>query len=272
MSITYLFFNTIFSLVFSKKFLLKPYWTMWYIEALIAYRFLLIFINKLKSKTKNNMCLFINILNIIFIILSSFVAITWPTYNMPDYKLIKIMMYLPAFFIGYNFSKEALYKLRNFLTTKLKGKIITYIILAICICLFVFFYKNISIRVLYVNSHYNEVKLSYEKLAFVRLLLYFMGFGIGVNLLKHVSTKKLKVLSYMGENTLAIFILHTFVLQAIRTLIKSKVFTVPREYEIPYVIILFVFTLLLTSNKYVVNVFNKISDFIKNISEKIDKK
>ncbi|MBR3832184.1 MAG: hypothetical protein IKJ72_00940 [Mycoplasmataceae bacterium] len=70
----YLSFNTVMQLVFNNKFTLAPFWTLWYLEALVVYRVFLIPINKIKESGKLKEKTF-NIGIIGFIIITIFISI-----------------------------------------------------------------------------------------------------------------------------------------------------------------------------------------------------
>ena len=69
----YLSFNTMMQLVFNHKFTLAPFWTLWYLEALVIYRVFLIPINKIKENGKVKEKVF-NIGIIGFIIITIFIS------------------------------------------------------------------------------------------------------------------------------------------------------------------------------------------------------
>lgn len=125
----YLSFNTVMQLVFNNKFTLAPFWTLWYLEALVVYRIFLIPINKIKESGKIKEKTF-NIGIIGFIIITIFISIFGiiflRTYMNTDVKLIKIAMYLPIFFIGYIIPRDLLIKMKDFISRTIKRKCFSY--------------------------------------------------------------------------------------------------------------------------------------------------
>ena len=125
----YLSFNTMMQLVFNHKFTLAPFWTLWYLEALVIYRVFLIPINKIKENGKVKEKVF-NIGIIGFIIITIFISIFGiiflKTYMNTDVKLIKIAMYLPIFFIGYMIPRDLLIKMKDFISRTIKRKCFSY--------------------------------------------------------------------------------------------------------------------------------------------------
>lgn len=125
----YLSFNTMMQLVFNHKFTLAPFWTLWYLEALVIYRVFLIPINKIKENGKVKEKVF-NIGIIGFIIITIFISIFgiifFRTYMNTDVKLIKIAMYLPIFFIGYIIPRDLLMKMKDFFSKTIKRKCFIY--------------------------------------------------------------------------------------------------------------------------------------------------
>ena len=125
----YLSFNTVMQLVFNHKFTLAPFWTLWYLEALVIYRVFLIPINKIKENGKEKEKVF-NIGIIGFIIITIFISIFgiifFRTYMNTDVKLIKIAMYLPIFFIGYIIPRDLLMKMKDFFSKTIKRKCFIY--------------------------------------------------------------------------------------------------------------------------------------------------
>ena len=265
----YLVFNTGLWFIFNQTLYLRPFWAMWYIEALIVYRFVLIFINLLKTKTKLNVNKLISFLNIITILISSFVIIKFNTYMFPDIKILKIVMYLPIFFIGYNLSLEKLSMLKEWVTNKKLGKVFVYISVIICVVLFWFLYAKENIKILYVNRSFSELNVTYAFLALRRGLLYVIGLCISLALLKVTNCKKNKIITYLGENTLSIFIIHTIIIYFLRILIDEKILIIPARYEIIFSIIGFIIVMILSSNKYVAEFFYVITNTNKKIIDKI---
>lgn len=271
-SLLYLSFNTIFQIIFCKQLSLVPFWTLWYLEALVFYRVILIFVNKLKEskKVKNSLFnLIMSIFIIITILISLFGIINFGTHEIPDFKIIKISMYLPIFFMGYLFSKENLKRLKEFICNTKVGNIAIVLLTIFMVFLNFKFVKNMPLHFIYVNGGFAEWYVTFNEVAFSRFILYITGIGLSIVLLRIVSDKKIKFITNMGENSLCIFILHTLVLQIARELIKSKIINIPMEYEAYYVVFMTIFVLIVTSNKYVTGVFNKYSNFIKKISEKM---
>ena len=160
LSLLYLTFNTIFRLIFSRNFTLAPFWTLWYLEALIVYRIILIFINKLKKnkKIKDNVFNVIMVFFIICSILISLFGVTHFTTNSifniktPDIKVIKISMYLPIFFMGYMLSKDNLKKLKEFVDKSVIGNVLVVLGIIITSIFCVKYFNNIGIHYLYVNE------------------------------------------------------------------------------------------------------------------------
>lgn len=125
----YLSFNTVMQLVFNNKFTLAPFWTLWYLEALVVYRIFLIPINRIKESKKikeKNFNTFIIGFIIITTIISIFGIIFLRTYMNTDVKLIKIAMYLPVFFIGYIIPRDLLIKMKEFFSKTIKRKCFIY--------------------------------------------------------------------------------------------------------------------------------------------------
>ena len=100
-------------------------------------------------------------------------------------------------------------------------------------------------------------------MAFSRFAAYITGICFSIVVLRIASEKKIKILDNMGENSLCIFILHTAIVKILRIMISEKIINIPAEYELYYLIIMIILTLLISSNKYVTGLFNKYSSFIK---------
>ena len=271
LSLLYLTFNTIFRLIFSRNFTLAPFWTLWYLEALIVYRIILIFINKLKKnkKIKDNVFNVIMVFFIICSILISLFGVTHFTTNSifniktPDIKVIKISMYLPIFFMGYMLSKDNLKKLKEFVDKSVIGNVLVVLGIIITSIFCVKYFNNIGIHYLYVNEGYKQWNITLNQMAFSRFAAYITGICFSIVVLRIASEKKIKILDNMGENSLCIFILHTAIVKILRIMISEKIINIPAEYELYYLIIMIILTLLISSNKYVTGLFNKYSSFIK---------
>ena len=142
----------------------------------------------------------------------------------------------------------------------------------IAVILNIKFVKDMPLYFIYVNGGFKEWGAKYTDVAFSRFILYLTGLLLSVTVFRLASKNKVKILTKVGENSLSIYILHTVILQIIRNLRNDRILNIPLEYDLYFIIITFILVMVITSNKYVTSIFNKYSNFIKKISEKIDKK
>lgn len=142
----------------------------------------------------------------------------------------------------------------------------------IAVILNIKFVKDMPLYFIYVNGGFKEWGAKYTDVAFSRFILYLTGLLLSVTVFRLASKNKVKILTKVGENSLSIYILHTVILQIIRNLRNDRILNIPLEYDLYFIIITFILVMVITSNKYVTSLFNKYSNFIKKISEKIDKK
>ena len=142
----------------------------------------------------------------------------------------------------------------------------------IAVILNIKFVKDMPLYFIYVNGGFKEWGAKYTDVAFSRFIMYLTGLLLSVTVFRLASKNKVKILTKVGENSLSIYILHTVILQIIRNLRNDRILNIPLEYDLYFIIITFILVMVITSNKYVTSLFNKYSNFIKKISEKIDKK
>ena len=142
----------------------------------------------------------------------------------------------------------------------------------IAVILNIKFVKDMPLYFIYVNGGFKEWGAKYTDVAFSRFIMYLTGLLLSVTVFRLASKNKVKILTKVGENSLSIYILHTVILQIIRNLRNDRILNIPLEYDLYFIIITFILVMVITSNKYVTSIFNKYSNFIKKISEKIDKK
>ena len=142
----------------------------------------------------------------------------------------------------------------------------------IAVILNIKFVKDMPLYFIYVNGGFKEWGAKYTDVAFSRFIMYLTGLLLSVTVFRLASKNKVKILTKVGENSLSIYILHTVILQIVRNLRNDRILNIHLEYDLYFIIITFILVMVITSNKYVTSLFNKYSNFIKKISEKIDKK
>ena len=132
----------------------------------------------------------------------------------PDGTIIRFFTLGIFFFIGYYIKDSQMESLFQ----KIPGW--TAVILIIIIWFLVYFYINIDIRsVIYFGSYYDNFPIPPLYYFGARIFLYVFTVVVGFILMRIVYAKPL--LSSYGKYSLAIFMYHTFIVQALRPLFAN---------------------------------------------------
>ena len=165
--------------------LVKPYYSAWYLLALIVWRLTVPLIERVRNALP-------------LVILFSLVAGFWAEINM-NYAAVKIVVFYPYFMAGYLFSREraAEFRKRKFLPSGL-------ILLLATICAGVFAHEtfNLTDRDLLPNS-YADLGGVFGRIS----LIIIASLSIMILLLGSAE-KNIPLLTKAGKNSLAIYLLH----------------------------------------------------------------
>lgn len=200
-----------------------PYWTYWYLFALISWYTIFPYLKDIKG--------------FIFISIILGILIGYDTAFGSFLSTSRIMFFMPFFAFGYYGKKEWLLYLKN---SKLK-----YLILFFCICLTLFIYKDNTIinrSFLYGDQSYKAMGFDVWYAGFYRLLVYILQIIFSLTFFLLIPEKKM-FYSNFGKNTLYAYVTHGIILRCM----QIKGFYGIAKDELLYQILLIVFSIVYTT-------------------------
>jgi fucose 4-O-acetylase-like acetyltransferase/poly-gamma-glutamate capsule biosynthesis protein CapA/YwtB (metallophosphatase superfamily)/lysophospholipase L1-like esterase len=255
--IIYLIFNTAIMILSSFLFdvsyqLITPYYSFWYLTALVFWRLTIKYMDKLKD------LLFISIIAALLI------GFWGDVTNV--LSISRIIAFYPFFIAGYKLPSEKIFEVVN----KRKKTDIFKSTLLLFITLFVSLYFINKIEFITLNhltmSSYGSI---YDM--FVRLIIFFIAVAMTIAILNLTPQRPISLISKWGKNSLSIYVLHRFI-----TFIFIKAFPTS-NYSNLYIlnaVLVSVITLTVLGTNYSNDVFhlliNKIIAYLE-CSIKIDK-
>ncbi len=178
----------------------RPYWIMWYLMAIFAYYMLLPVIN-VKSAYIRSLLFLISLIISAISGYSSRIG-----YNL---SLSRILVFLPFFIAGVYMSS---YKLSNRIDILKKSKKLPLIFISVAViiagCLYIR-YVGVSKIALYGSMCFAKSGIN----PLIRTWLNVIASSWIVVMLTAVPRKKIPLVSYIGKNTLWIYLLHGFIVR-----------------------------------------------------------
>jgi fucose 4-O-acetylase-like acetyltransferase len=203
--IYFLFFRYVLNQSISFTYL-KPNWVLWYIMAVCVWNLIMIILNKLLT---NENKLYFLLLSFAFSILAGFNDEIGYTLS-----LGRIFTFFPYFLMGYLYKnhKFNLLIFENHKTVKQKFKIFIYVILLIFSTLY--FSINIEkIKYQWLYGSYSYALQGYTP--FFKMMWILISVLELILLINIVPNKKIQFVSYIGANTLTIYLLHGLIIKII---------------------------------------------------------
>lgn len=183
--------------------LFSPYWILWYLFSFFFWMMLLPFIGSVYKRRKTALWA---------ILLSIFVgvAIGFDDQIGMDFSLSRTIVFLPYFLTGYAMRKYEDWNLlgRNYSKSE-KRK--TVIVLGCILLVYFFINKYLRPKAVYGAYPYHSCGMDW----YMRLLLYAMGFLISFCIIVWMP-KRRTIFSYLGQNSMQIFLLHGFFIKIFR--------------------------------------------------------
>jgi fucose 4-O-acetylase-like acetyltransferase/poly-gamma-glutamate capsule biosynthesis protein CapA/YwtB (metallophosphatase superfamily)/lysophospholipase L1-like esterase len=228
--------------------LLKPYYSYWYLLALVIWRLIIPFVPKSKMSF---------ITSLLFMFLIGF----WSEVN-NVLALSRIVGFFPFFLAGYMLSENKinLFLFSRVLMHKVLGVILFTFSLIVCVLVS---HSGISIDELIWFPYSSYVSLIY------RLLLAYLSATIILSFMLMIPTKPIRFISKWGRNSLPIFILHRYI-----PLLFTKIFPQSNYHTIIllYIILASILTTALLGadrvNFALLNVLEKVAKSITNNKQK----
>lgn len=223
--------------------LFTPRWGVWFLLAMFVWRFFLKDLIKIRY-----------ILPVSFVI--GILAGCFPAFD-SAMSVGRIFGFLPFFIVGYYIDSDFIAKLRKL------PKWIPLLTILVCAVGTVFAcrYKLFPHQFFFLRDAYTEYKVNMWMGMVWRLAIYAVSFIMTFSLIA-VFPNKSGYWSFIGKNTLPVYVLHLFIVPHLKNLsfIKGK--------DVLHTALAFVIALalvLILSSKPVVFCYNKIADFIEQL-------
>lgn len=199
--IIYLIMQCIELLISRRKFtIVKPYYALWYLQAIISYNLMLPIIRKLKPSR-------LMLLSILAGLIIGF------DINANDTgSLSRIFVMLPFFSMGYLATEEQLLKLKN---KRIMLSAIIFLVLLIFIIPIVIEKTPSLIEVLQANKSYYTMKLGEIGILY-RVIWYIIATITSFAILSIIPKRNIPCISKFGTRTLQVYCLHILVLLIFR--------------------------------------------------------
>jgi fucose 4-O-acetylase-like acetyltransferase len=202
----YLIFQTIYTLFINivleqpLKFSVKmPYKMLWYLMAMMFWFCLIPIIDRKTKKVK----LGILVCSVLIALAVGFLPAIGRTYS-----ISRMLVYFPFFISGF-YAKNTLFSKRMMGITKQRGIGLLFFTV-LCLVSFVLLVQNkISLKVLYALYEANAYQIGGYTIWF-RLTHIIIGFLMTAALFLGIPNKKLSIISFLGQHTMVIFLLHGF--------------------------------------------------------------
>ena len=243
--IPYLIFNFLYGYIYYKNIVspLTPQFAYWYLLSTIIWKMAIKYLNRIKCIIP--LSILIGVFAGLLPELSGYLS------------LGRTFMYLPFFVIGYNFKKDFLYKIK---------KVHPFYIFLVFIFGVVLFYlmENygmLNYDYLLRNLSYNNLNIIYYKGMLMSATLFVITVIFCVFVMYIIPTKR-NVFSFLGKNTMVIFLFHPFVF-----LLYNKALSYIDVYmemdlylKILLTILLSILTTIVLGNNFFMNLYKKIEN------------
>ncbi len=183
--------------------LFSPYWILWYLFSFFFWMMAMPFIGRAYKKRKN-------ILILILISLIIGIGIGFDNQIGRDFSLSRTMVFWPYFLLGHAMRQ---YEDWDLLQRKYKkgDKQKSIILLIFIILLYSLTHKYLSPKAVYGAYSYSDCGMDW----YIRVFLYFMGIFISLCIIIWMPKRRI-VFSYLGQNSMQIFLLHGFIIKILR--------------------------------------------------------
>lgn len=247
----YILFQTLyigFDAIFIEKSFIRlqyttPYWIMWYLLVLIFFSIIIPLIDRKRVRSK------------ITVIVISFILMIISGYDTSVGKflsLARFFNFMPFFIIGYYIGHSEGAKAKILELSADRAVRIFALFLSAIILIYVFYNKSITRFMLFASASY--VEADYDPL--IKIMITSMAFCVIFTLVLCFKNRKIPIVSTCGKNTLAIFLLHGFVLRIIK---KFEVLKYSHNINMVLSFIITIAIILLLGNDFVSGLFKKIT-------------
>jgi len=231
----YFVFNSVMGFICGFSSLITPLYSYWYLIALIAWRLTAHHLAKFKE---------INLILLIIALFSGF----FPSIN-NTFAAARIIAFYPFYMLGYKTDSEEADSLINTKYIKRLPKGLLCLAAGAVIAFFAYNFFNYTDDDLMMFGFITPVSV------FGRIALFLIAF-LAITALRHLTpSKKIPLLAMMGENSLAIFVLHRPFTLIISDFIKTDNVAVIIGISLLATVII----CLIFGNKFISNILNRLS-------------
>lgn len=181
----------------------SPYWILWYLFSFFFWMMLLPFVGPMYKNRKKALCL---------ILLSILVGVVigFDEQIGMDFSLARTIVFLPYFLIGYAMRWYENWDLlkRNYHRHEKRKMLVVF---GFVLLIYILIHKYLRPKAVYGAYSYHSCGMDW----YMRLLLYVMGFLISICIIVWMPKKK-TIFSYLGQNSMQIFLLHGFFIKILR--------------------------------------------------------
>lgn len=183
--------------------LFSPYWILWYLFSFFFWMMLMPFVGHAYKKRKNTCIL-------ILISLIVGVVVGFDNQIGMDFSLSRTIVFWPYFLLGHAMRQYENWDLlkRKYSKSDKQKNIILFVFI---ILLYVLTQKYLSPKAVYGAYAYSDCGMEW----YTRVFLYLMGFLISLCTIIWIP-KKRTIFSYLGQNSMQIFLLHGFIIKILR--------------------------------------------------------
>lgn len=181
----------------------SPYWILWYLFSFFFWMMSIPFVEEVFKKRKNT----------VILILASLimgVLVGFDNQIGIDFSLSRTIVFWPYFLLGY-----AMRKFHNWDFMKKQysksAKQKNIVLFGFIMLIYILIYKYLRPKAVYGAYPYSECGIQW----YMRLLLYLMAFSIILCIIIWMPKKRM-IFSYLGQNSMQIFLLHGFIMKTLR--------------------------------------------------------
>ncbi len=181
----------------------SPYWILWYLFSFFFWMLLLPFIEPICQRRKKALGL---------VLLSVFIGVVigFDEQIGMDFSLSRTIVFLPYFLIGYIMRRyEEIDLLKREYHKNEKRRML--VLFGGILLIYILIHRFLRPKAVYGAYPYHSCGIDW----YMRLLLYAMGFLISICIIVWMP-KKRTIFSYLGQNSMQIFLLHGFLIKIFR--------------------------------------------------------
>lgn len=246
--VPYVIFNLLWWALFSRSLntLFNPWYHIWYLLSLFCWRLMVIPFSKIRF-------------SFLFSIAAALICGLTPADRM--LSISRTICFFPYFLAGYYADKETVLKLGNSLLKKILA---TGVMISLFLLVVILQRKGLPmIEFAYNRDPYEFFGLSNMNGVLLRSLGYFIGFSIAVCLIVLMTDKEC-FLTYLGKNTMTLYIMHAFIIKIYEKILKKAgIWSSMGQAEfLLFAVIMTAALCFLLSRQYVISIYQRVMDAV----------